>query len=154
MLEKIWDWAFREVRELKRAPIAACALVVLSFVVGWLAAQAFYAERIEVLQLQVGANGDSGFPSFGLAERNMWSIVGVALTVCAVLVISNRNNRGETRALIKQVDALQERLPVASKDSERIAGERDTAITALKDKKHEYAREVLDRYSNARPKDW
>lgn len=162
-LSKVWEWALHEVREVRRAPIAIVVLLVMGFILGWLAASGFYAERMEVLTLQRDSAlaGRPAMPppspplSQQLPSLNVivGAVGGLCVFVSLLLFRSNRNKRVEAKWLLGRIDALQESVSEGLRANEKIADEKTKAEIALKDRRHQYAMEVLERYSNARFKD-
>jgi len=76
---------------------------------------------------------------------------------CVIIAVSSRRHRRENKLLVSHVDTLQESLGALSKEKKHLAGERerilnerDVAVTALNDKKREYAIETLARCSRLR----
>src|SRR5213083_1751469 len=53
MWESLRDWAFKELREVTRAPVAMGLVLALGLFFGWVVASHFYAERIEVMKQQL-----------------------------------------------------------------------------------------------------
>ena len=157
MLEIILNWLRDELREMKKVPAAIVLFVAVAFGVGWWSAGLFYAERIQVLQLQLDAavagraisvqpSGPSTLFSINWPGTTLWSLTGIAVLVCVVLVVSNRRKRLNINALVEQVRGLREMANTESKQREGLRTERDEAVVALKDKKTEYAMETLQRY--------
>jgi len=154
LLESIRDWAFDEVREVKRAPVAIILLLAFGLVVGWWMAYQFYAERIEVLRLQISAleRGIAAVrPIQALSETAapsaFWwllTVFGIAISIAAI-TSALRNKR--------LVTELGEQAATSTALAAAITVERDTVTKTLKETKIDYALDTLRRYSHYAFKD-
>ena len=148
------QWAVREWADVKRVPLTLVILAALTFGAGWWVAQRFYAERIEVLQLRL-SSGVTAVPApqapvvmlFPRVSRRVGIAMAVAVLLLALFaVVGWRRVRQQRRDLNGHYSLLQ----AAVKDRARFEKERDEARTALRDRKQQYAMEVLERYSGLR----
>ena len=150
------EWALNQVREVKQAKAAIVVLLVVGFMGGWAVARFVYAERIEVLLVQLDA-AVAGRPVAAKPPnpvivttqwpgRTLWLVTGVTALACVLLIVSARRKSTENKSLIKRTDTLQNDL----RDSNE---QRDQAHAWVKNTKREHALEVLERYSHFRPRE-
>jgi hypothetical protein len=155
MWESFRDYALRELREVKHAPAAVGVLLVLGVATGWWAASQFYAERIEVLQLHIAALERGVAVVRQVSVPSAWTpmrmaVFALVLVVGVVAAVTAISNKRKVKGLDRSVSALRGLLDDGVKENQRVTIERDEAVVALKNKKHEYAMETLERYANAR----
>jgi hypothetical protein len=103
MPEWFTKWVGEELRELRKAPTAAALLAALAIGVGWWAARAFDAERVEVLKLQVAAleRGITAVIEPARADSHLPWILGLAAlgTVTLGAAASAIRNKGLVESL-------------------------------------------------------
>lgn len=152
MPDWIKEWVLTELRELTRAKVAAFLLALVTFGFGWWAASRFYAERIEVMQLQVAAlerNLGVVRPSPTPVSPNtvLLGLVAIESAIVVAVVLSARRNK----RMIQQADAdlsgTRGLLDAAARLHGQLTEERDKAVVALKDKKIDYALDLLRKHS-------
>jgi hypothetical protein len=78
------------------------------------------------------------------------AIFGLSVSVIGAVAVSAVQNKKMATRLQGEVDGLRGPLATAAEDNARLIAERDQAVVALKDKKHAYAVEILERCSNLR----
>lgn len=59
MFDKFWEWAAREVAEVKRAPVAILMVLSVGGALGWWLSGYFYAERFAVMEQRLNALKDA-----------------------------------------------------------------------------------------------
>jgi hypothetical protein len=141
------EWALKELREVRHAPAAFAILSALCVGLGWWAAKTFYSERIEVMQLQIGALErslpvfrDSPTPTL-TPNRALIVALAFVVVVCIPSVASALRNK-------RVVGEAEEDLRRRSSELTRVINERDKVAQELKDKKYEYAMDTLSRYAH------
>ena len=157
LLDRFLELVQQEAAEVRRAPFTFALAIVTSLALGYWYAARFYAERIEILELQRdAAAGGLQLPpakTSTLFQPNTgFILVAVLAAVARVwLAVRSMRNRHENRALVKQIDTLlwdqTEGRKAWTTERAQLEQGRDKAMADLKDRQNVYALETLRRYA-------
>lgn len=135
---------------MRQVPTFLVAVALVCLVLGWWAAERFYAEHIAVLEQRVLSGQAAPPQSVVWPSRGLWAVTTAAVIVALVALQRSRSRRLDATAAAKRVDGMQEKLDAIKAELQSMKGERDTVTETLKRTKKEYALEALRRCSNVR----